>query len=107
MVVISVMYPTGSGSRFDFDYYLHKHVPLVDTRWGDLGLRELQIFRGVASLEGGGPAFHVTALLTFGSIEEFQNAMSKHGAEIIADIVNFTDSQPALQINEPLAYEVR
>ena len=103
MVVVSAMYPTLNGSRFDFDYYMHKHVPLVDKRCKDLGLREIQIYRGVASLDGGGPAFHITALLTFGSIEEFQNAMSRHGAEIIADIANFTDSQPALQINEPLA----
>jgi uncharacterized protein (TIGR02118 family) len=103
MTVISVMYPATSGSRFDLDYYTTKHLPLVRQLCQDLGLRDIQILRGVASFDGGSPAFRITALLTFGSTGEFQNAMVRHGAEIIADIPNFTDAPPVLQMNEPLA----
>jgi uncharacterized protein (TIGR02118 family) len=103
MTVISATYPAATGARFDLDYYTKKHLPLVQQLCKDLGLRDIQVLRGVASLDGGGPAFRITALLTFGSIGEFQNAMAKHGAEIIADIPNFTDAPPVLQVNEPLA----
>jgi hypothetical protein len=29
MTVISVLYPSAGGSRFDLDYYTKKHVPSV------------------------------------------------------------------------------
>jgi uncharacterized protein (TIGR02118 family) len=104
MTVISVLYPATGGSRFDLDYYTKKHVPSVRELCKDFGLLDIQILRGVASLDGGGPAVRITGLLTFGSTGEFQNAMARHGAKIMADIPNFTDIQPVLQINEPLAY---
>jgi hypothetical protein len=42
------------------------------------------------------------ALLTFGSMQEFQNAAQSHGPEIFADIPRFTNVQPVVQINEAL-----
>src|SRR5271167_635510 len=38
MVIVSVLYPRHSESRFDHDYYLRTHVPLVESRWGGMGL---------------------------------------------------------------------
>lgn len=40
MVLISVMYPGGAGTRFDMDYYLKKHMPLVSERWSSKCLSE-------------------------------------------------------------------
>jgi uncharacterized protein (TIGR02118 family) len=34
------------------------------------------------------------------SADAFQAAMKQHGAEILADIVNYTDIAPVLQISE-------
>jgi hypothetical protein len=42
------------------------------------------------------------ALLTFGSLAEFQGAGKAHGREIFADIPKFTNVQPVVQINESL-----
>ncbi len=47
MVLVSVMYPSGSGASFDHDYYLQKHVPLVKERWNSMGLEEVRLMRGV------------------------------------------------------------
>jgi uncharacterized protein (TIGR02118 family) len=38
--------------------------------------------------------------LLFESIEVFGAVMAAHGAEIVADIANYTDSQPVMQISE-------
>jgi len=33
-------------------------------------------------------------------MDKFGAAMAEHGAEIMADIANYTDSQPVMQISE-------
>ena len=72
ITITSVMYPAASGSHFDLDYCAKKHLTVSAQTLEDLGLREIQILRGIGSLDGGGPAFRITALLTFGSTEGFQ-----------------------------------
>lgn len=100
MVVVSVTYPATEGSRFDLEYYTGRHLPLVQSRWGDCGLVETKILRGIGVPGGGPAAYHLIALLTFQSEQDFQRAAQQHGREIIGDIKNFTDAEPVIQLNE-------
>lgn len=102
MITLSVLYPKGSGSRFDLDYYLQTHVPLVKSRLSDLGLEKLEVAQGTSALDGGTPAFELIAQLTFTSLQQLQEALSRHGGEIIGDIPNFTNIQPIMQIGKPV-----
>lgn len=101
MIVVSVVYP--ATSRFDLDYYTRHHMKLVRERWSDMGLREARLLRGTSGPDGSAAQFTLIALLTFGSAQELQAALAKHGAELFADIKNFTDVQPTVQLNEPVA----
>lgn len=103
MVLVSVLYPNQSGSRFDERYYLDQHIPLVRRRWEPMGLTDLRLLRGTATPDGGPAPFRVVALLTFASAEALQQGAAAHGAEIFGDIPNFTDVQPVAQVNEALA----
>lgn len=103
MVVISVMYPSGSDNSFDLDYYLKTHIPLVQARWREFGLSNVQVLKGAAAGNGGPPLYQAIALLTFGSVQEFQQAGKVHGKEIFADIPKFTSAQPVVQISDVLA----
>ncbi len=102
MITVTVLYPKTSDSHFDEQYYVTKHMPLVESRFGSLGMRGFQLLRGASSLDGGSPAFAVIAQLTFESLGHLQHALQTHGAEIMGDIPNFTNVQPLLQINQPL-----
>jgi uncharacterized protein (TIGR02118 family) len=95
------MYP--ATARFDLDYYTQRHMRLVRERWGDMGLREARLLRGTSGPDGSAAQFTLIALLSFASAQDFQAALAKHGAELLADIKNFTDVQPVLQLNEPVA----
>src|SRR5215213_8672077 len=103
MVLVSVLYPNQSGSRFDERYYLDKHIPLVRQRWEPMGLTEVRLLRGVSTPDGGPAPFRVAALLTFKSAAALQEAAAAHGRELFGDIPNFTDVQPVGQVNEALA----
>ncbi len=101
MLVITVMYPGSDGARFDHAYYNETHMPLVRRLWGSMGLQHDQVMRGVIAPDGAAPAYMVTTLLTFDSMDRFKAAADQHGAEIFADIPKFTDASPALLFNEP------
>jgi len=104
MIIVSVMYPNTDGSKFDKDYYLGTHIPLVQNTWGDLGLTGVQVMAGLGGGQPGQPAtYQVVAQLSFESMDAFSKAATQHGKEIFADIGNFTDVQPVVQISTPWA----
>lgn len=103
MVIVSVMYPANAGAKFDMDYYRDTHIPLVGARWNDCGLREAKVLLGVGAPGGGAAAYSVIALLTFNSAADFNQAVARHGAEIIGDIANFSSVQPVIQVNDIMA----
>ncbi len=98
-MIVSVMYPA-TGKKFDLDYYLNKHVPMVQSLWGPLGLKGAQVLKGTGA-PAGDAAYQLIALLEFGSLAQFQEAVKQHGKQVMGDIPNFTDVQPAIQFNEP------
>ncbi len=100
-MIVSVLYPAKSGGRFDLDYYMQKHIPLVKSRWGPLGLGRVEVLRCTGAPSGAGP-YQLIALLTFASPDAFQEAAKQHAKEILGDIPNFTDVEPVVQFNEPM-----
>lgn len=101
MVRVSVMYPSGEGKTFDHDYYVQKHMKLVRDRVGTLGLVRVEVDRGVAGGAPGAPApYAAVGHVYFNSLGEFQSAMGVHGKELFADVPNFTNITPQVQISE-------
>jgi uncharacterized protein (TIGR02118 family) len=100
-VILSVIYQLQPGQKFDVDYYMKTHIPLVQNRLKNLGLKGVQVLHGTGS-PGGAPPVKLIALLEFESLQSFQNGMEKHGAEIMGDVPKFTDTQPQIQFNDKL-----
>ncbi len=100
MIKVSVMYPNKPGARFDHGYYKDKHMPLVKARMGDK-CRFYTVDKGIA---GGAPGESATYLASChiycNSVEDFQAGFGPHAQEILADIPNYTDLAPVIQINE-------
>ena len=92
MIRYSVFYPASDEATFDHDYYRNHHVPLCLKTWG---LDAAEIDRGVD-----GP--YVAAVhFRFASSEAFSEARSSAGnANVRADVANFTNIRPVLQISE-------
>ena len=100
MIKVSVMYPNDPGARFDHDYYANKHMPLLKTRMGD-SCDHYTVDKGIA---GGTPGTSATYIgmchIYCDSVETFQAGFGPHAAEIFADIANYTDLSPVIQISE-------
>ena len=101
MIRVSVMYPSGEGKKFDVEYYVSKHMALVQQRLGSLGLLRWEVDKGMAGGAPGAPApFAAIGHIYFSSIADFQAAMKPHGKELFADVPNFTNISPQVQISE-------
>src|SRR5688572_13598314 len=99
MIRLSVMYPEQEGKKFDVDYYLGKHMPMVKSKWSNL-LKDANVTRG---LSGGAadapPTYRIVAQLSFASMDDLKKAIDS-GGELFADIPNFTDIRPVVQVSE-------
>ena len=93
MIRVAIMYPNAAGSRFDVDYYRNTHLPLARRLLGSalLGI-ELDVAAGKAP-------YHAIGYLIFDSMAGFQAAFAKAQAELGADVPNYTDVEPAVQIS--------
>jgi uncharacterized protein (TIGR02118 family) len=103
MVRMSVYYPSQPDVTFDHAYYADAHRRMVEERLGPLGLHRVEIERGDAGY-GGGPAPYVAVgHLLFDSMDALQSAWAARGGEVVADVPNYTNAQPVVQISEIVA----
>jgi uncharacterized protein (TIGR02118 family) len=99
MIRVNAFYPNSAGATFDMAYYTGKHLPLIQKRVASC--------RGVAAekgLAGGTPGSQPTYIaighLLFDSVESFESGFAPHASEILADVPNYTNTRPVLQISE-------
>jgi uncharacterized protein (TIGR02118 family) len=100
MIKVTVMYPNTSGVRFDMAYYLDRHMPMVRSLMDGV-VKGISVEQGLAGGQPGAPAPYVAlGHLLFESVDAFQAAFAQHSAAIVADIPNYTNSQPTIQISQ-------
>ena len=100
MIKVTVFYPNSEGARFDMDYYRDRHMPLVQNRIG-AACKGIAVEHGLAGpTPGSKPPFLALGHIYFDTVEAFQAAFAAHGPEFMADVPNYTNIQPSIQISE-------
>jgi uncharacterized protein (TIGR02118 family) len=100
MIKVTVLYPNAPEVRFDMTYYVTHHLPMVRDRCGPDCL-SISAESGLAGGEAGAPAPYIAVgHLTFDSVAAFQKAFGPNAPEILADIPNYTNASPIIQISE-------
>ena len=96
---VTVVYPNRTDAKFDFGYYMKKHIPWVAGLVGD----NIEVRRGISSATGSPAAFVCIATIPISSVADFQAILARHGAEILADIPKYTNIEPIIQFDEIVA----
>ncbi len=100
MIKVSVFYPNEPGARFDHAYYANTHMPMIKSKMGD-ALHHYTVDKGMAGGAPNTPATYVAMCHIFSDTPEtFAAAFGPHAAEIMADIKNYTDLSPIIQMSE-------
>jgi len=99
MVTISMLYT--HGSKFDLDYYFNTHMPMsVERLSTHPGFRGVSVVRGIGGgRPGSEPVYVAMCHYLFDSLEDFLAAFTPHAALLQADMANYTDTQPIIQIS--------
>ena len=95
-----MLYPHSADAKFDMNYYVTKHIPMVRQKLG-AACKGVAVEQGVAGgAPGAPPSFVAMGHLLFESADAFQKAFAPHANEIMGDIPNYTKIQPVIQISE-------
>lgn len=103
MYCLSVIYPHEPDGTFDLDYYVETHMRLVQDRLGPGGLLRYELALGVAGWppEAQTPNTMICNMY-FGTRDALERAFGAHCNELIADIREYTNIRPRMQISEVL-----
>ena len=100
MIKVSVFYPHQPGASFDMSYYCNQHMPMVRRLLGSAA-KSIAVEQGLSGgAPGAPPLYAALGHVYFDSLPEFIEVWAQHSAQIIADIPNYTNLQPQLQISE-------
>jgi uncharacterized protein (TIGR02118 family) len=98
MVRLSALYAAMPEAQFDHDYYEREHRNLVHERLTPFGLVRIEMERGLSGFGDAPAPFVAVGHLYFSSASDLSAGFAQHGQEIIADLQNFTNIQPLVQI---------
>ena len=92
MTTLYVTYPGDAATRFNCEYYVRTHLPLVMGAWGPHGLETAAAFFP----SGDGAGTIAVCICGFRDDAAIGAALASPGTgRVMADIKNFTDAEPS------------
>ena len=100
MIKVSVLYPNREGGKFDMDYYCSTHMDLIKEKLGE-ALQGIAVEQGLGGVAPDSPPTYIAmGHIFFTSVDAFQQSFGPNADVIMADIPNYTDIDPVIQISE-------
>jgi uncharacterized protein (TIGR02118 family) len=100
MISVTVLYRHTDSAKFNMNYYLDTHIPLISGLLGS-ALKGVLVQQGISGgAPGSPPEFGVITVLRFASMDAFHAAFTPHAPTVMADIVNFSNVEPSIQFSD-------
>jgi uncharacterized protein (TIGR02118 family) len=100
MITVNVLYRNTDALKFNMNYYLDTHIPLVKKLLGS-ALKGVVVQHGISGgPPGSKPEFQVITQLSFASVESYQSAFGPHAPAVMGDLPNFCSEPPTIQISD-------
>ncbi len=97
---ITVLYENVDGATFDLDYYMIRHMPLVDEKFKPFGILGWRVIKAVGTPSGGKPRYSIIANLEFDTADQFRAAVAAEGGPVFGDVPNFSNKDPIVVIGD-------
>lgn len=96
---VAILYPSGTDTAFDMDYYEKKHMPFVAGYLGK-NLEHYEIDKGIAGRTPSDKVpFVAIGYFYVYDVAEYNKAISQN-IDTMGDIKKYTQIQPTIQISE-------
>ena len=88
---MTIVYQNGPDVRFDFDYYVNTHMPLIMRLYGK-SISRFELRRGQPGADGAPPPYVATISIWIADGKAFDEAQVQHQAGLRADVPKFTNA---------------
>jgi uncharacterized protein (TIGR02118 family) len=88
---MTIVYQNGPDVRFDFDYYVNTHMPLIMRLYGK-SISRFELRRGQPGADGAKPPYIATITIWIADGAAFDKAQVEHQAGLRADVAKFTNA---------------
>jgi uncharacterized protein (TIGR02118 family) len=95
---LTVLFPNGPGVKFDIDYYVNHHIPLILKLYGK-SIRNYEVFQPETSPNGPPPQFLAMANIWIADQKAFMQAGRDHAKDFAPDVPNFTNAKTMSMTN--------
>ncbi|KAI1403274.1 hypothetical protein F4819DRAFT_230098 [Hypoxylon fuscum] len=100
-MTVSMMIGYPKGGNFNAEYYLNKHMPIVNPVWKPFGMGN---WRAMAPTDTDKSPYAMLVEIEWPDMESFQRAMAETPAEktkeIMDDLKNYTEKEPVVWFME-------
>jgi len=102
MYTVLVMYPNQEGAKFNVDYYLETHMPLVEKQLKPHGLVSWEVLHGLSGTAGTAAPYLCVGMMRFKTPEGYDKGVQAVGELLRGDIPNFTNVRPVRLLTKVL-----
>ena len=88
---MTITYQNGPDVRFNFDYYVNTHMPLIMRLYGE-SISRFELRRGQPGADGAPPPYVATISIWIADGAAFDAAQREHQAGLRADVPKFTNA---------------
>jgi uncharacterized protein (TIGR02118 family) len=88
---MTITYTNGPDVRFNFDYYVNTHMPLIMRLYGK-SISRFELRRGLPGADGAAPPYIATITIWIADGKAFDEAQVEHQAGLRADVPKFTNA---------------
>jgi len=91
---LTILYPNSEGVRWDVDYYVKHHMPLIMRLYGRKAIKRFELRKGDAGQMGGAPKYIGSINIYIQNQKAFDAAGAKHTKELVDDVPHFSSVMP-------------
>ena len=88
---MTIVYQNAADVRFNFDYYVSTHMPLIMRLYGK-AISRFELRRGQPGADGAAPPYVATITIWIADGPAFDAAQKEHQAGLRADVPKFTNA---------------
>ncbi|KAM5341985.1 hypothetical protein ACJ41O_015016 [Fusarium nematophilum] len=100
---VTAVFPNVPDAKYDIDYYLTKHMPLIQERWAKYGVKSWSATKFVDGLDGSPSLYAFGSVVTWDNAEQVKTAFAgPEVGEIMGDVSNFSNKDAIFLIGEVL-----
>lgn len=102
-ITVTVVFPNSPDAVYDLDYYQTKHMPLIQERWAQYGIKSWSVTKFSNGLDGSPPHYAFGSTTVWDSREQVEKAFAgPEVGEIMGDVVNFSNQPAVFLVGEVL-----